>query len=113
MNTTSSDTQNIVQFPVGVALSADVACADWNLKPMADFSVIPAAGEKKAFSKMRFTGVDAVDSVNSRIMDSTSYSAALGLTAEKGQLSFGLSYGVQASSRETDQNIQFKLGWKF
>lgn len=113
VNTTESDTQHIVQFPMGVALSADVACADWNLKPMADFSVIPAAGEKKAFSRMRFTGVDAVDSVNSRIMDSTSYAATLGLMAEKGQLSLGLSYGVQASSNETDQNIQVKFGWKF
>jgi hypothetical protein len=37
----------------------------------------------------------------------------VGVQAEKGKFSFGLNYGVQASSHETDQNVQVKLGWKF
>ncbi|MBQ9980136.1 MAG: autotransporter domain-containing protein [Oscillospiraceae bacterium] len=109
----AADTQNIVQFPIGVALSADTTFGGWTVKPGADFSFIPACGETDAYTRMHFTGVDAWDSVNSRIMDSTSYAAELSLKAEKGNFSLGLSYGVQASSHETDQNIQFKLGWKF
>ncbi len=113
LNSVERDTQNIVQFPVGVTLSKDVAFADWNVKPMVDVSVIPAAGDKKANTKVRFSGIDAVDGVNSRIMDSTSWAGTIGVQAEKGDFTLGLNYGVQASSNETDQNVQLKLGWKF
>jgi hypothetical protein len=51
--------------------------------------------------------------VNTRIMDSTSWAGTVGVQAEKGKFTFGLNYGVQASSNETDQNVQVKLGWKF
>ena len=113
LNSVQSDTQNIVQFPVGVTLSKDFALAGWNVKPSADVSVIPAAGEKKATTKVNFSGLDAWDSVNTRVMDSTSWAGTVGIQAEKGSMTFGLNYGVQASSNETDQNIQVKFGWKF
>ena len=76
-------------------------------------SVIPAAGDKEAFTKVNFSGINAMDSVNTRIMDSTSWGGMIGVQAEKGNLNFGLNYGVQASRHETDQNVQFTLGWKF
>jgi len=113
LNSVESDTQHIVQFPIGVTLSKDFAHKDWNVKPMVDLSVIPAAGDKDAHTKMNFAGMDAWDSVNSRIMDSTSWAGTVGIQAEKGNLSIGLDYSVQASSRETDQNIKLKLNWKF
>lgn len=113
LNSVKSDTQNIVQFPVGVTLTKNIDVNGWNIKPQADVSVIPAAGEKKAFTKVHFSGVDATDSVNTRIMDSTSWAGMVGVQAEKGNLNLGLNYGVQASSHETDQGVQFTLGWKF
>jgi len=113
LNSVESDTQNIVQFPVGVTLSKDFDLAGWNVKPSADVSVIPAAGDKKAETKVRFEGINAWDSVNTRVMDSTSWAGTIGVQAEKGNMTFGLNYGVQASSNETDQNIQVKFGWKF
>ena len=113
LNSLEADTQHIVQFPVGVTLSKDFSFADWTVKPSADISFIPAVGDKDMSSKVRFSGVDAVDSFDARVMDSSSWAATLGVQAEKGKLTFGLNYGVQASSHETDQNVQVKLGWKF
>ena len=113
LNSVQSDTQNIVQFPVGVTLSKNVAFSDWTVKPMLDVSVIPAVGDKEANTKVKFSGLDAWSSMNSRVMDSTSWAGTVGIQAEKGKFSLGLNYGVQASSNETDQNIQVKLGWKF
>lgn len=113
LNSVASDTQNIVQFPVGVTVSKNIDVAGWNVKPKADVSVIPAAGDKEAFTKVHFSGINATDSVNTRIMDSTSWGGMIGVQAEKGNLNFGLNYGVQASRHETDQNVQFTLGWKF
>lgn len=113
LNSVKADTQNIVQFPVGVTVTKNIDAGGWNIKPQADVSVIPAAGEKKAFTRAHFSGVDAMDGINSRIMDSTSWAGMVGLQAEKGNLSLGLNYGVQASSHETDQGVRFTLGWKF
>jgi uncharacterized protein with beta-barrel porin domain len=113
LNSVESDTQHIVQFPIGLGVSVDTALGDWRIKPSADISVIPVAGETKAFSKMRYSGVEATDSVNTRIMDSTSYAGLFGLQAEKGNFSVSLNYGVQAASHETDQNVQVRFGWKF
>ncbi len=113
LNSVSSDTQNIVQFPVGVTVTKDIEVSGWNVKPQLDVSVIPAAGDKKAFSKVNFAGLDAVDSVNTRIMDSTSFGGMLGLQAEKGNLALGVNYGVQAGRHETDQRVNVGISWKF
>ena len=75
LNSVASDTQHIVQFPIGVTVSKDIDVAGWNVKPQADVSVIPAAGEKKNTTKVSYAGIGALDSVNTRIMDSTSWAA--------------------------------------
>ena len=113
LNSVASDTQHIVQFPIGVTVSKDIAVSGWNVKPQADVSVIPAAGEKKNTTKVSYSGVNAVDSVNTRIMDSTSWSGMIGVQAEKGNFALGLNYGIQASSHETDQNVNVGFSWKF
>ncbi len=58
-------------------------------------------------------GINAVDGVNTRIMDSTSWSGMVGVQAEKGNFALGLNYGIQASSHETDQNVNVGFSWKF
>ena len=113
LNHAASDTQHIVQFPIGMSFSKNIDVTGWNVKPLADVSVIPAAGEKKNTTKVSYTGINAFDSVNTRIMDSTSFSALLGLQAEKGNLALGINYGVQASRHETDQRVNVGISWKF
>ena len=103
----------LFRSPVGVTLSKDFEMAGWNVKPMADVSFIPAAGDKDTEGKVRFSGINASDSFNARVMDSCSWAGTVGVQAEKDNFSLGLNYGVQASSHETDQNIQLKLSWKF
>ncbi len=113
LNHVASDTQHIVQFPIGVTVSKDIDVSGWNVKPLADVSVIPAAGEKKNTTKVSYSGINAVDGVNTRIMDSTSWAGTVGIQAEKGNFALGLNYGIQASSHETDQNVNVGFSWKF
>ena len=87
--------------------------ADWNVKPQADVSVIPAAGDKKANTRVKFSGTDSWSNVITRIMDSTSWAGMLGIQAEKGNLAIGLNYGVQAPRHETDQRVNVGISWKF
>ena len=37
----------------------------------------------------------------------------VGVQAEKGNFALGLNYGIQASSHETDQNVNVGFSWKF
>ena len=113
LNSVASDTQHIVQFPIGVTVTKDIDVSGWNVKPQFDVSVIPAAGEKKNTTKVSYTGIGSMDSVNTRIMDSTSWAGMVGVQAEKGNFALGLNYGIQASSHETDQGVRLTLGWKF
>mgnify|MGYP000986136969 CR=1 FL=1 len=59
LNNVKSDTQNIVQFPIGVTVTKNIEMGGWNVKPQADVSVIPAAGNKIANTRVKFSGVDA------------------------------------------------------
>jgi uncharacterized protein with beta-barrel porin domain len=113
LNSVSADTQNIVQFPVGVTVKKDMDVSGWNVKPQVDVAVIPAAGQKDAFTKVNFSGLDTSDTVNTRIMDSTSWSGTVGVQASKDNLSMGINYGVQAGRHETDQRVNAVLSWKF
>lgn len=113
VNSVASDRQDIVQFPVGVTLSRDIDVSGWNVTPLLDVSVIPTAGDRKNTTKVSYAGTHAVDSVNTRIMDSTSWAGVVGVQAEKGNLSLGLNYGMQASKHESDQSVNLGISWKF
>lgn len=113
LNRVDGDRQDIVQFPVGISLTKDIEAADWVLKPQLDVSFIPVAGDTDAVSRVTYAGVNASDSIDTRIMDASSWSGLVGLQAEKGNLTIGLNYSVQASYHETNQQVQLNLGWKF
>lgn len=113
LNSVKADTQYIVQFPIGVTLSKDLACSDWAVKPMIDLSVIPAIGDKHSTTMVNFSGVNAWDNVSARVLDRTSWTGTLGVQAQKGNFTLSMNYGVQHASNETDQSVQVKLNWMF
>lgn len=108
-----SDPQNIVQFPVGVTFSKDFVAGSWNLSPALDLTFVPTVGNRRAETRVRFTGIDAEDSVRTRVLDDCAFKGSLGLTASKGGFSVGLAYTLKASSHETDHGIQANLMWEF
>ncbi|MBQ9104937.1 MAG: autotransporter outer membrane beta-barrel domain-containing protein, partial [Mailhella sp.] len=113
INSVDSDNQDIVQFPVGLTMTKDFDWNDWTLKPYADVSYIPVVGDHKTKSKVRYSGIDAVDNTSARIMDDDSWAAMVGLVTEHENIAVGLNYTIQTSSHETDQGVNLTLGWKF
>ena len=78
------DTQEIWTFPIGVSFSRDFETSSgWKVKPRADLSVAPAAGDLKAKAKARVPGVAASDTIKARMMDSVSFDGTLGLEVQK------------------------------
>ena len=102
-----------MQFPVGITLVKDIRIGGWDVKPRLDLNVTPAAGGKKAVTKVSYAGVDAWDSMRSRVMDSVTYGGLAGVQASKGNMSFGVDYGIQAGRHERDQRVRLSFSYKF
>lgn len=101
---TDKDRQNIWQFPVGVAFTKDYRTENgWTIKPKLDLSIVPSTGDVDASTSIRVAGVSASDSITARVMDRTSFDGTLGVDMQKGNMTFGLRYGLQKSSNQTDQ----------
>ena len=108
------DTQEIWTFPIGVSFSRDFETSSgWKVKPRADLSVVPAAGDLKAKAKVRVPGVAASDTIKARIMDSVSLDGTLGLEVQKDNISFGLDYGIRASEHKVGHGVNVSFTYKF
>ena len=108
------DTQEIWTFPIGVSFSRDFETSSgWKVKPRADLSVAPAAGDLKAKAKARVPGVAASDTIKARIMDSVSFDGTLGLEVQKDNISFGLDYGIRASEHKVGHGVNVSFTYKF
>ena len=108
------DTQEIWTFPIGVSFSRDFETSSgWKVKPRADLSVVPAAGDLKAKTKARVPGVAASDTIKARMMDSVSFDGTLGLEVQKDNISFGLDYGIRASEHKAGHGVNVSFTYKF
>ena len=85
----------------------------WKVKPQADLSVVPAAGDTKTKIDVRTPGVNASDSMKRRVMDTTSFDGVFGVEVQKDNVSFGLGYNVQASEHQTGQGVTASFMYKF
>lgn len=104
--------QSLVTFPVGVTFSKDIIAGDWDVKPVLDLSVIPAAGDTDVDVDSTFINMGDV-SVNSEIVDSVSFGGKLGIEAECGSFGLGLSYQYLGSSNVDSHNVMGNVRYSF
>lgn len=111
---TEKDRQNVWQFPVGVAFTKDYRAENgWTIKPKLDLSIVPSTGDVDATTRIRVSGISALDTITSRVMDRTSFDGTLGVDMQKGNMTLGLRYGLQKSSNQTDQAGMATFSYKF
>jgi hypothetical protein len=103
---TDKDKQNIWQFPAGVKLNKTFALdSGWALSTQADMAVIASAGDIQTSSLVRATGINASDKVYADVTDKTSFNGQAGLRLQKGNMSWGVGYNLNASEHSTGQTI--------
>lgn len=103
---TDKSRQDIWQFPVGVNVNKTYALdAGWGLHAGADMAVVFAAGDTRVSSKVRATGINASDTLSAEIMDKTAFEGKLGIKLQKGDMTWGLGYNLNASSHNTGQAV--------
>lgn len=87
-----SHSENIWQIPFGVTLQADLRHGEWVVNPYADLSVVRTFGDTQAQARVSATGYSASDSYAYDVTGKTSGVVRLGLNADTGNHSIGLSY---------------------
>ena len=111
---TDSESYNIWQMPLGVTLSKDYKSASgWTIKPKFDFSVIGAAGDTEAETRVRVPGVNAADNASADMMDSVSFRGIVGVEMQKDATSVGLSAGYQRSATMNSTGFLLNIGHHF
>ncbi|WP_202108656.1 autotransporter outer membrane beta-barrel domain-containing protein [Succinivibrio dextrinosolvens] len=114
MLTGDSISQNYFQFPIGVEVSKQFVCGEWNLKPMFDLTATINAGDKDLDAKTTLTGFDnkyGEVSTNAEVLDTVSIRGSLGLEAKYGALGLGVGYSFTGSENVKDH--VFAAGVKY
>ncbi|HCU15827.1 hypothetical protein M988_2919 [Hafnia paralvei ATCC 29927] len=111
---TAEDKQDLWQFPVGVRLNKTFTLdSGWSLSPQADLSIVPVTGDTNSTTKIRAYGIDATDSITSRIVDDTSFAGQFGVKTQKDNITLGINYNLDASQHQTGQGVAATFNLKF
>lgn len=109
-----SENMDVFSIPVGVAFSKDFNTSNgWLVKPQIDLGATFNVGDVDAMSHVSIPGVNASADLKSRVMDRTTFDASLGLSTEKGSVSFGLAYDFRVGSDTTSHGVNAMLRYKF
>lgn len=88
--------QNIWLIPVGVSLRQENTYENgWRVTPKADLSYIWAVGDTDSSMTVSIPGITNVANMNYTVMDNGSFLGTVGIEAEKGDWTYGLSYSYQ------------------
>lgn len=116
MLTGDSISQNYFQFPIGVEVSKQFVCGEWNLKPMFDLTATINAGDKDLDAKTTLTGFDnqyGDVSTNAEVLDTVSIRGSLGLEAKYGALGLGVGYSFTGSENVKDHVFAAGVNYTF
>lgn len=98
-----SETSDIVQVPVGVALKGSLRAKNWWVSPYADVSLVQSFGDTDSKATVHATGYKASDSYSYDVTGKTAGELKLGINSSKKHHSLGLSYtgGVGEKGSQT------------
>ena len=114
--TGKSITQDIVEFPLGVTVSRDFKTGAWTLRPLADITLTPVAGDKDLDAKVSIVGMQHGDSIktNADVANGFKYSGTIGLDAQYGKnLGLGIGYSYTGSSDIKEHSLVGSFRYPF
>ncbi|MCU6669479.1 autotransporter outer membrane beta-barrel domain-containing protein [Enterobacteriaceae bacterium H4N4] len=103
---TDKGTQDIWQFPVGVKVAKTFALdSGWKMSTQADVGVVAVTGDRDSQNTLHTVGISSSDTLGAQILDDTSFNGRLGVKMQKGNMTVGVGYNVNASQHDTDQIV--------
>ena len=108
---------SIFSIPVGVSISSDIAAGSWTIKPAIDLTLTANVGDDELDGTTTWYDTDngygdLSFGSSAEVLDTFTYGATVGISAQTGGFSLGLGlnytgasnaneYGVQANARFT------------
>ena len=106
--------QNIWTFPIGVSFTKDYEFTNgWKAKLLLDLNVIPATGDIKAKSKIRFSGLGQEAELDTKMMDYITYGGIAGIEFGNDSISFGVNYSGQFGAESSAHAVFGTLRYEF
>lgn len=108
INATATNDINVVEAPLGVTVKGKTEVNGWKVAPMVDVSMVPQFGDKKA--KIWNSGV----AFEQDVLDAALMKTSVGVSAQKGNLTFGLDYrlgvgGEERQNHSLNANIRYQF----
>lgn len=105
---------NVWTFPVGMSFQKQFTFDNgWRFEPMLDLAVIPAAGENKTKTEVRYTGTDTWMNLKDQFMDDISYRGSFGMKISSDNISLGVNYSMQAGAKTNSQTVMGSFVYSF
>lgn len=110
----SSIDQTVWLFPTGISANAEFQTeGGWRLAPLLDLSIIPAAGDIEARTKVFYTGTYTPAAVHTQTRDYLTVAGTLGMEAARGPISFSLGLMFEGGLRTSNQEVQASFRYEF
>lgn len=95
----SPDKADLWLLPVGISITHEsVTNNGWKVRPTADIAYVWTMGDNDNVMGITVPGINAQDRLGYELMDSGFFVGSLGLEAEKGDWTYGVSYSYQKGS---------------
>ena len=105
------ENQNLFLLPVGVDYSLAVKRGSWEIKPYAGLSYIWTMGDRNADQTVSYGSASDVFSYD--ITDARSFLGKVGISASKGDYSFGVGYTYQTGNTVDSHTWSVKASYAF
>lgn len=110
----SPDKANLWLLPVGISISNENVTNDgWKLRPTADIAYVWTMGDNDNVMGVTVPGINASDRIGYDLMDSGFFVGRLGLEAEKGDWTVGVSYSYQKGSDSQSNKYLASVQYSF
>ncbi len=110
---TDKDTQNIWLLPVGVSYAREIKKGDNLFIPKVDIGALFTFGDKDISTVVRVPGIASSNTIGLSMADSVSFIGSAGFEYKTKKVNYGLSYQLQASSKEVRNGLLANIEFKF
>ena len=113
-----TDSMSIFSIPVGVSISSDIAAGSWTIKPAVDLTLTANVGDDEldgtttwydtdnGYGDLSFTS-------SAEVLDTFTYGATVGISAQTGGFSLGLGLNYTGASNANEYGVQANARFVF
>ena len=111
---TDADRMDVFSVPVGVKLTTEYETSGWTISPLLDLTLACNFGDDELDTDTVFTGAEDFNyQLSTEVLDSFTYSAALGLAAQYGGLGLAVSADYTGSSNTDGFGVNAQVSYRF